>query len=117
MSAELDFTKGFAAIAYSEHGGVPWHRQGQPMLPWQPFDIWLQKAGLDWNVKEQPILTTNKPGQPDLYREIPSRKALVRDDTHDILSVVSDRYKVVQPGEVMEFFRSLVEDLDYEIDT
>ena len=42
---------------------------------------------------------------------------LYRSDTHAPLSVVSPRYKVVQPYEVLEFYRDLVEAGGFELET
>jgi phage/plasmid-like protein (TIGR03299 family) len=42
---------------------------------------------------------------------------LYRSDTNAALSLVSDRYHIVQPQEVLEFFRDLVEDNGFSIET
>jgi len=42
---------------------------------------------------------------------------LFRNDTGVALSVVSDRYKVVQPAEVLEFFRNLTEQHGWSLET
>jgi phage/plasmid-like protein (TIGR03299 family) len=41
-------------------------------------------------------------------REIADKHVLLRSDTKDALGVVSDSYKVVQPAQVIEFFRDIV---------
>jgi phage/plasmid-like protein (TIGR03299 family) len=45
------------------------------------------------------------------------RKVLHRSDTGAPLAVVSDGYRVVQPAEIMEFFRELVELGGFELET
>jgi phage/plasmid-like protein (TIGR03299 family) len=47
----------------------------------------------------------------------PDQKVLYRSDTKAPLSVVSQRYQVVQPREVLEFYRDLTEVSGYELET
>jgi phage/plasmid-like protein (TIGR03299 family) len=129
MSHDLDFTKGVAAIAYT--GDTPWHGYGERLTPGDPLDVWLEKAGMDYTVVESPIfrnrwITNENKGASQKrlaaqnflsFKSIPGKKILTRSDTEDILSVVSDRYKLVQPKEVMEFFRDLVDDQGFELHT
>jgi phage/plasmid-like protein (TIGR03299 family) len=42
---------------------------------------------------------------------------LYRSDTHEALSVVSSRYHVVQPSEIMEFYRDLTEISGFQLET
>jgi phage/plasmid-like protein (TIGR03299 family) len=129
MSHELDFTKGVAAIAYT--GETPWHGYGERLDPGQPLETWLTRAGMDYEVTESPIFNNRWITNENIgasvkrlaaqnflsFKPIPGKKILTRSDTDGILSIVSDRYNVVQPREVMEFFRDLVEDQGFEIHT
>lgn len=108
MSHDLDFTKGRAAIAYS--GQTPWHGFGEEMEPEMTQDQWLTAAGMDYQVLELPVNFEQPRNYGHVNVQIPNRKALVRDDTHDLLSVVSEQYKVVQPDEVLAFFKTLIDD-------
>jgi phage/plasmid-like protein (TIGR03299 family) len=47
----------------------------------------------------------------------PDQKVLYRSDTQEPLSVVSQRYQVVQPNEVLEFYRDLTEFSGYQLET
>ena len=123
MAHELDFTTGLPAIAY--RGDTPWHGYGQKIEEDAPLETWRELAGLAWQVRRHPIYTNVVVTQDDhewaeggLGRtRIPSRVALVRSDTQDVLSVVSDRYKVVQPEKVLEFFRSLIDKNGFKMNT
>jgi len=42
---------------------------------------------------------------------------LARNDTHEALSIVSADYHIVQPGEVLEFYRDLMDDYGYTLET
>lgn len=113
MSHELDFTTGQAAIAY--RGNVPWHGYGFEMPANAPIETWLEAAKLNWEVRQRPVWTQLNEDTPTT--KIERMRALVRSDTGDVLSVVGDKYKVVQPREVLEFFRDLVKDQGFEIET
>ncbi len=121
MSHELDFSLGQAAIAIRHDGQTPWHGYGQRVAPEDVNDLdeWRRAGGIDWDVREQKIFYAK--GDPAEGKgtptQIPNRKALVRTDTQDVLSVVSDRYHVVQPEEIVGFYKDLIEDQGFEIDT
>jgi hypothetical protein len=46
-----------------------------------------------------------------------SSRAAYRSDTKAALSVVSSRYQVVQPKEILEFYRDLTEISGFELET
>lgn len=50
-------------------------------------------------------------------RTMSDRFVLARSDTRDALSVVSGDYQLVQPKEVLEFYRDLVSDFGYRLET
>ena len=52
----------------------------------------------------------------DLH-EVEKQNVLFRSDTNAPLSIVSDRYQIVQPAEVLEFFRNLVEESGFRLHT
>ena len=123
MAHELDFTRGQAAIAY--RGATPWHGLGESILPQDSIDDIRIKAGLDYDVVKTPV-QYNVP----MDSAFPNRRAgagtgiatskdkcvLYRSDTGDDLSVVSNKYQVVQPRQIVEFYRNLVEQYGFEIE-
>ena len=138
MSHDLDFTKGEAAIAYT--GDVPWHGYGSAMEEDQPLERWLVEAGMDYSVIRRPVSFINnqiidkdgsviydKPtatglgGQPLIatpkFTPVKNKVSLHRSDTNDQLAIVSPNYKIVQPAEIMEFFRDLVDDQGFKMHT
>lgn len=126
MAHALDFTTGQAGIAYT--GDTPWHGYGQRLDGDETLDQWRIAAGLGWSVLERPVLFSMKDvdnsivgldGQPLAVdvNEVKGRKVLVRSDTAAPLSVVSDRYHVVQPAEVMEFYRDLIDQHGFKMHT
>lgn len=120
MSHEIDTSTGKPAMAYT--GAEPWHGLGQDLPDNASLEVWTTAAGLDWRAVVSPLTATlvigDEPeeGEEDTREQVevpvPNSRALVRDDTQAVLSVVSKGYKPVQPSEVMGFFKDYVEGLD-----
>lgn len=99
-------------------GDTPWHRLGNELPANQPLEIWAEKAGMDWEILESPVCyMAERSGPLGSIKTFDDQKVLYRSDTHKPLSVVGDRYHVVQPREVLEFYRGLVEMSGYELET
>jgi phage/plasmid-like protein (TIGR03299 family) len=92
----------------------PWHGLGSQLPAGQSIETWQQAAGMNWSIKESDVLYSTN----GLHlRTNPDSKVLFRSDTYAPLSVVSKRYKVVQPKEILEFYRSLVAAGGFELET
>lgn len=115
MSHELTETNGQIEFAYLESDGAPWHGLGQGMANGAPLDAWKKAAGMEWAIRRAKVRypTSFDPGAPML--EVPDSHVLFRSDTHAPLGVVSDKYKVVQPGDVLEFFRDIAHEGGLEL--
>lgn len=99
-------------------GQAPWHSLGNVLPPKQSIDVWAEKAGMDWRICETPVrFMTEQAGALGSIMTFSEQKVLYRSDSKAPLSVVSDRYQVVQPREVLEFYRDLSEVAGYELDT
>ena len=106
MSHELTTrTDGTVEFAYLAADGAPWHGLGQPMQVGQSIEDWRTAAGMDWRI-QRGIVRYNV-DRDGTQLELPDQHVLFRSDTKAALGVVSDRYQVVQPGEVLEFFRDI----------
>ena len=105
-----------ASMAYV--GEIPWHGLGHSLPPRQPLEVWQRKAGMDFNIEETPVqYMSDRRGVLGTIQTFPEQKVLYRSDTNAPLSVVSQRYQVVQPREVLEFYRDLSEIAGYELET
>jgi phage/plasmid-like protein (TIGR03299 family) len=111
MPHEVDLSTGGAAMAYV--GQTPWHRLGEKLEPNQPIEVWLKSARLEWTLKRLPVQYLWN-GQ---LQTMDDRFTLVRSDTGEALSVVSGDYRIVQPMEVLEFYRDLVSVFGYTLET
>jgi phage/plasmid-like protein (TIGR03299 family) len=99
-------------------GQTPWHGLGHQLPSQQPLEVWAQKAGMDWDIRETPVrYITGAAGNLGAIESFPDNKVLFRSDTHAPLSVVSQRYQVVQPREILEFYRDLSEVSGFELET
>ena len=104
---------GYAEMAFV--GQTPWHGLGQQLDQNADIDSWKKAAGMDWTIESAPALYLPN-GAPEVL-EMKGQRILFRSDTHAPLSAVSMRYKPVQPGEVLEFFRDLVEENGFKLHT
>ena len=108
MAHNLTQTNGMIEFAYRTIDGAPWHGLGQPMADQATIDEWRVAAGMDWRIKRSKVrYAVDRTGDTNTYLEVPDTHVLFRSDTHAHLGVVSEKYKVVQPAEVLEFFRDL----------
>ena len=99
-------------------GETPWHQLGNELPAKQPIDVWAQKAGMDWTICETPVrYMTEQAGSLGSIMSFDEQKVLYRSDTKDALSVVGSRYQVVQPRQVLDFYRDLTEVSGFELDT
>lgn len=115
MSHEISIRNdGTAEIAYV--GETPWHGLGQKLTEGAPIEQWRIAAGMDWTIERTPALYRIDTPAGKVYSKVPERDVLHRSDTKAPLGIVSDRYKAVQPAEVLEFFRDLVTAYEYRLD-
>jgi phage/plasmid-like protein (TIGR03299 family) len=99
-------------------GDTPWHQLGNALPPRQPIEVWAKKAGMDWTIRETPVrYMAEHAGALGSILTFTDQKVLYRSDTKTPLSVVSNRYQVVQPQQVLEFYRDLTEISGFELET
>ena len=99
-------------------GQTPWHQLGNQLPAKQSIEIWAEKAGMDWTICESSVrYLTEQIDTLGSIMSFPEQKVLYRSDTKAPLSVVSGRYQVVQPKEVLEFYRDLSEISGFELET
>lgn len=96
---------GRVEFAYLASDGTPWHGLGQALDDGTSLDAWREAAGMDWRIKRGIVRYNTDFNGSQL--ELPEQHVLFRSDTKAPLGVVSSRYQVVQPGEVIEFFRDI----------
>lgn len=102
---------GFAEMAYV--GETPWHGLGQALEAGADIETWKQAAGMDWKINRSRV----RYGEGANQQIFEDAHVLFRSDTKSALGIVSPKYKTVQPGEVLEFFRDLTESQGYVLNT
>lgn len=112
MSHEITMrTNGKAEMAYA--GDKPWHGLGERLEAGASIEDWRKAAGMDWSITEHHVLY-----QANEYLiRFDGRKILARSDNQMALGVVSDRYKPVQPADVLDYFTDLVEEQGFQMHT
>ena len=100
-------------------GDTPWHGLGNQLPKNRPIEVWQKSAGMDFEIKQTDVLFNAENGDGNMLnlRSNPDATVLYRSDTKEPLSVVSKRYKVVQPRVVLEFYRDLVSVGGFELET
>ncbi|SAI72952.1 phage/plasmid-like protein [Bordetella ansorpii] len=98
-------------------GQEPWHGLGNPLSPRQPIEMWQREAGMAWQIEAADVRYVIPGEGLGSIHGFPEQKVLYRSDTKTPLSVVSKRFQVVQPREVLEFYRDLTEAGGYELET
>jgi phage/plasmid-like protein (TIGR03299 family) len=99
---------GKAAMAYV--GDTPWHGLGQLLTAEASLDVWAEESGLDFMIEAADVKFSTPDTGWSKSQTLPyaGKKVLYRTDSNLPLGLVSDRYKVVQPMEVLEFYRDMV---------
>ena len=98
-------------------GEQPWHGLGTRLAPDQPLEVWAELAGMNWAIETADVQYISGHPFPGSLHTYPEQKVLYRSDTKAPLSIVSSRYKIVQPTEILEFYRDLTEIGGYELET
>lgn len=123
MAHELTIrANGRADMAYV--GETPWHGLGQEVTKGASIGVWRRESGLDWEAKEATVhFIPDRPAGGSALQDrgchlaMPERKVIYRSDTQRPIGDVSSKYKLVQPGEMLEFFRDLTESGGWHIHT
>ncbi|MBB3003732.1 phage/plasmid-like protein (TIGR03299 family) [Paraburkholderia tropica] len=103
-------------------GATPWHGLGNALSPKQPIEVWARQAGMDWAIESADVrfvagTISGSANHLGSIHAFPEQRVLYRSDTKAPLSVVSSRYQVVQPREILEFYRDLTEVGGFELET
>jgi len=116
MSHLIDLSNERANMAYI--GETPWHGLGQKLTEKAPIEIWAKEAGMDHTILRSPVRFSTDMDMGLVDGLMENRDVLYRSDNKIPLAIMSGRYNIVQPVEVLEFFRELVEQAgDYTLET
>jgi len=119
MAHELTIrADGRAEFAYT--GAAAWHGLGQELPAGAPLETWRTAAGMDWTIRRSVArFFADEDTRADCFElcEVPGETVLFRSDTRAPLGIVSPDYEIVQPAQVLEFFRDLVAQHDMTLES
>ncbi len=73
---------------------------------------------MDWRIQRSKVRYATAAGQGvESFAEMPEQHVLMRSDTKAPLGIVSDRFKVVQPAQILEFFDTLSRNAGFKLET
>lgn len=105
MAHELSVRKdGFVEMAFTGPRDAVWHRMGNELVENAPMEDWVKAAGMDWEAIPTDVMYHTDNG----FLNMENQKVIYRSDTQDALSIVSGKYKIIQPREVLEFFEDMI---------
>lgn len=84
-------------------GAPAWHNLGVNVSEAQTWEEAVKLAHLDWTVSKQQLKN------PITDNLLDGQYALLRDDTHDFLSIVGNGYRPIQNVEIFDWCTALVE--------
>lgn len=112
MAHQLTIRKdGTVEMAFAGEGC--WHGLGQNLRRGASIEEWRVAAGMDWAVKRSRV----RYGEGANQRVFDDQHVLFRSDTKAPLAVVSHKFQVVQPAQVLDFFRDLVDGAGFSLET
>lgn len=99
---------GTAEMAFTGSRQAIWHRLGNELSEDATMPEWIAAAGMDWEAIPTPVTFDAGGG---FTEEFDNQRVIYRSDTKAPLSIVSGKYKIIQPREILEFFEDMI-DLD-----
>lgn len=103
---------GRASMAFV--GETPWHGLGVALTEGASLAQWTDAAGFNWEALTAVPQFTRADGSVATYGD---KRIIYRSDTGAPLSIMGDRYNIVQPREVLGFFENLIKGGDFHLHT
>lgn len=110
MAHMIDFSNNRANIAYV--GKTPWHGLGVNLEEGQSLDKWRVAAGMNWEALRSKEMFYDQDGNLITGND----DILFRSDTKAKLGNCTERYRIIQPADVLEFYRDLVATQGWSLD-
>lgn len=119
MSAKVTITNGKAEMAALQGVDVWWENdviQAGRLQPGASISEWVQAAGMGYTFRKAKLMYAADRKGLDI-RTDEDNVAIVRSDTGASMGIVGSGYNIVQPYEVLEFFRDLVDSSGFQLTT
>jgi len=112
MAHAITRTNGRDEMAFV--GETPWHGLGARLTQGATIEVWAREAGMEWQALTATPTFTRADGT---IGKVGEKRVIYRSDTGAPLSVMGDGFNVVQPRDILEFFRSATENGGWHIHT
>ena len=107
-------TDNVQTMAFTGSRNDIWHRRGNAMQDGESIESWATRAGMSWRAVMVPAIAAltgeafeHIPAE-SRFAEVPGQRFLARSDNGHVLGYVSDGYQIVQPLDVLEWFRDYI---------
>lgn len=110
MAHNLEIRNGQASFVAK--GEKAWHGLGTYVENAMTAEECIKLANMDWEVEKRSLFVEEAEESNDedvTFSELTGWSAATRNDTGDVLSIVSDSYQIVQNRECFQFFDSIVD--------
>jgi len=108
MAHNIATINGRTAMAYQNE--TPWHRLGHRLPSMTSVPQALVAGGLDWQIGLQPVFLADG-------RQVPGRRAVIRDVDNAILNTVGDLYTPIQNADAFDILTPACADFGVTIET
>lgn len=109
---------GFVEFGRREGTDAAWHGLGQVWAADADLAGIAAAAGMDWRIQRSKVRFATAMGQgADAWAEMPGQHVLMRSDTKAPLGIVSDKFKVHQPAQILEWMYDLTHKAGFELET
>lgn len=117
MSHELSIrANGFAEFAHT--GVKAWHGLGQQLQRGATVEEWAAAAGMDWRIQRGIVrFATGRDQNADNWAAMPDQHVLMRSDTKAPLAIVSARFNLVQPLDILTTLKNEATKAGFELET
>jgi len=105
-------------VKMAYRGETPWHGLGFLLSDDATFDAWLRESGLTFRVRGAKVQFDSSTNDTPAIRGFNDKQVLFREDNGQPLGIVSaSKYKIVQPDQILEFYRDFVRAGDMKLET
>lgn len=95
-----------------------WHHSDTghaTLTPGASLDTWREASGLDFDLYQKPVVYHNT--LTNEYQSLDNRVHLYRSDNGEPVSIMSPRYRVHQPGEILKFFGTVAKEGGWQLES
>lgn len=97
-------------VSFVSNGQKAWHNLGTIVDGAMTTKEVIELANLDYEVLKTHLVAEGETDGIKHHMEVPNRVATYRNDTKEVLGIVSDRYEIVQNLDAFTFFDSIVDE-------